>query len=139
MVFCGLFPVDSSQYEDLKSSLAKLHLNDSSFDYQAETSAALGFGFRCGFLGMLHMEIIQERLSREFDLDLITTAPSVVYKIFLVSGEILQLHNPSDMPDITKIKQMEEPWVKATILVPDEYLGATVSYTHLTLPTIYSV
>ena len=127
VVFCGLFPVDSSQYEDLKSSLAKLHLNDSSFDYQAETSAALGFGFRCGFLGMLHMEIIQERLSREFDLDLITTAPSVVYKIFLVSGEILQLHNPSDMPDITKIKQMEEPWVKATILVPDEYLGAILN------------
>ena len=127
VVFCGLFPLDSSQYEDLKSSLAKLHLNDSSFDYQAETSAALGFGFRCGFLGMLHMEIIQERLSREFDLDLITTAPSVVYKIFLVSGEILQLHNPSDMPDITKIKQMEEPWVKATILVPDEYLGAILS------------
>ena len=127
VVFCGLFPLDSSQYEDLKSSLAKLHLNDSSFDYQAETSAALGFGFRCGFLGMLHMEIIQERLSREFDLDLITTAPSVVYKIFLVSGEILQLHNPSDMPDITKIKQMEEPWVKATILVPDEYLGAILN------------
>ncbi len=127
VVFCGLFPVDSSQYEDLKSSLAKLHLNDSSFDFQAETSAALGFGFRCGFLGMLHMEIIQERLSREFDLDLITTAPSVVYKIFLVSGEILELHNPSDMPDITKIKQMEEPWVKATILVPDEYLGAILS------------
>ena len=119
--------MDSSQYEDLKSSLAKLHLNDSSFDFQAETSAALGFGFRCGFLGMLHMEIIQERLSREFDLDLITTAPSVVYKIFLVSGEILELHNPSDMPDITKIKQMEEPWVKATILVPDEYLGAILS------------
>ena len=127
VVFCGLFPVDASQYEDLKSSLGKLHLNDSSFDYQAETSAALGFGFRCGFLGMLHMEIIQERLSREFDLELITTAPSVVYSIYLNSGNKIELHNPSDMPEVTKIKQMEEPWVKATILVPDEYLGAVLN------------
>lgn len=123
VVFCGLFPIDASDYEDLRDSLAKLYLNDSSFEYQAESSAALGFGFRCGFLGLLHMEIVQERLSREFGLDLITTAPSVVYRIHTTSQEVLELHNPADMPDVTKITSMEEPWVKATILVPDDYLG----------------
>jgi len=123
VVFCGLFPVDASDYEDLRESLAKLHLNDASFEYQAESSAALGFGYRCGFLGLLHMEIVQERLSREFGLELITTAPSVVYRIHTTGEEILELHNPADMPDVTKISAMEEPWVKATILVPDEFLG----------------
>ncbi|MBR7158308.1 MAG: translation elongation factor 4 [Alphaproteobacteria bacterium] len=124
VVFCSLFPVDSSYYEVLKESLAKLQLNDASFDYQPEKSAALGQGFRCGFLGLLHMEIIQERLSREFDLDLITTAPSVVYKIHLTNGEMMELHNPADMPDVVRIARIDEPWVKATILVPDEYLGS---------------
>ena len=123
VVFCGLFPVDSSDYEDLRESLAKLHLNDASFEFQAESSAALGFGFRCGFLGLLHMEIIQERLAREFYLDLITTAPSVVYRMHTTGSEVLELHNPADMPDVTKIALTEEPWVKATILVPDEFLG----------------
>ena len=123
VVFCGLFPIDASDYEDLRDSLAKLNLNDSSFEYQAESSAALGFGYRCGFLGLLHMEIIQERLSREFGLELITTAPSVVYRIHTTDQRVLELHNPADMPDVTKITSMEEPWVKATILVPDEYLG----------------
>jgi GTP-binding protein LepA len=123
VVFCGLFPVDSSDYEDLRESLAKLHLNDASFEFQAESSAALGFGFRCGFLGLLHMEIIQERLAREFDLELITTAPSVVYRMHTTRSEVLELHNPADMPDVTKIALTEEPWVKATILVPDEFLG----------------
>jgi GTP-binding protein LepA len=123
VVWCGLFPVDTSDFETLRDSLAKLRLNDASFEYQMETSAALGFGFRCGFLGLLHMEIIQERLTREFDLDLITTAPSVVYKMHLTNGEYLELHNPADMPDPVMIDTIEEPWVKATIMVPDEYLG----------------
>ena len=123
VVFCGLFPVDASDYEDLRDSLGKLHLNDASFEYQAESSAALGFGFRCGFLGLLHMEIVQERLYREFGLELITTAPSVVYRIHTTTDTTLELHNPADMPDVTKITAMEEPWVKATILVPDEFLG----------------
>lgn len=123
VVFCGLFPIDASDYEDLRDSLAKLNLNDSSFEYQAESSAALGFGFRCGFLGLLHMEIIQERLLREFGLELITTAPSVVYRVHTTDQKVLELHNPADMPDVTKITSMEEPWVKATILVPDDYLG----------------
>ena len=126
VVFCSIFPVDSSQYEALKDALAKLKLNDASIDYQNENSTALGLGFRCGFLGLLHMEIIQERLSREFDLDLITTAPSVAYKLHLTDGTDMMLHNPADMPDVTKIKSIEEPWVKATILVPDEYLGSVL-------------
>ncbi|MBT6962077.1 MAG: elongation factor 4, partial [Rhodospirillaceae bacterium] len=126
VVWCGLFPVDASDYEDLRDSLGKLHLNDASFEYQAESSAALGFGFRCGFLGLLHMEIVQERLFREFGLELITTAPSVVYRLHTTQDETLELHNPSDMPDVTKITSMEEPWVKATILVPDEYLGSVL-------------
>jgi len=124
VVFCGLFPVDANDFEDLRDSLSKLRLNDASFEYEAETSAALGFGFRCGFLGLLHLEIIQERLEREFNLDLITTAPSVVYQIHLTNGEELHLHNPADMPDLTKVEKIEEPWIKATIMVPDEYLGA---------------
>jgi len=123
VVWCGLFPVDAAQFEVLRESLAKLRLNDASFHYQMESSAALGFGFRCGFLGLLHMEIIQERLEREFDLDLITTAPSVVYRIHTTDGEMLELHNPADMPEVTRITSIEEPWVKATILVPDEHLG----------------
>lgn len=124
VVFCSLFPVDSSDYESLKEALAKLQLNDASFEYTPDKSMALGQGFRCGFLGLLHMEIIQERLSREFNLDLITTAPSVAYKMHLTNGELLELHNPADMPDVTSIKVIEEPWVKATILTPDEYLGS---------------
>ena len=124
VVFCGLFPVEASDYEKLRESLGKLRLNDASFQYQPETSAALGFGFRCGFLGLLHLEIVQERLEREFDLDLITTAPSVVYKIHLPDGTVLEMHNPADMPDPVKIATMDEPWIKATILVPDEYLGS---------------
>ncbi|ABC24159.1 GTP-binding protein LepA [Rhodospirillum rubrum ATCC 11170] len=123
VVWCGLFPVDSSDFEVLRESLAKLRLNDSSFEFQAESSAALGFGFRCGFLGLLHMEIIQERLEREFGLDLITTAPSVVYRMHMTDGTLLELHNPADMPDPVRLDFVEEPWVKATIMVPDEYLG----------------
>ncbi|MGN1063427.1 MAG: translation elongation factor 4 [Alphaproteobacteria bacterium] len=123
VVFCSLFPVDASDYEALKEALAKLQLNDASFEFTSDKSMALGQGFRCGFLGLLHMEIIQERLSREFNLDLITTAPSVAYKMHLTNGTTLELHNPADMPDITTIRQIEEPWVKATILTPDEYLG----------------
>jgi GTP-binding protein LepA len=123
VVWCGLFPTDSADYEDLRDSLAKLRLNDASFVYEPETSAALGFGFRCGFLGLLHLEIIQERLEREFNLDLITTAPSVVYRVHLTSGERLELHNPADMPDPARIDHVEEPWIKATVMVPDEYLG----------------
>ena len=126
VVFCGLFPVDAADYEQLRESLGKLALNDSSFLFEPETSAALGFGFRCGFLGLLHLEIIQERLEREFDLDLITTAPSVVYKLQLNTGETISLHNPADMPEPTKIKSIEEPWIKATILVPDDYLGSVL-------------
>ncbi len=126
VVFCSIFPVDSSQYDSLKDALAKLKLNDASIDYQNENSAALGLGFRCGFLGLLHMEIIQERLSREFDLDLITTAPSVAYKINMTNGEQITLHNPADMPDLSTVASIEEPWVKVTIMVPDEYLGAVL-------------
>ena len=126
VVFCGLFPADAAQYEDLRESLAKLALNDASFEYEPETSTALGFGFRCGFLGLLHLEIIQERLEREFNLDLITTAPSVIYKLYLTDDRMVELHNPADMPDVTRITKMEEPWIKATILVPDEYLGAVL-------------
>ena len=124
VVFCGLFPTDTAQYENLRESLAKLRLNDASFQFEPETSAALGFGFRCGFLGLLHLEIIQERLEREFDLDLITTAPSVIYRIHLIDGTMKELHNPADMPDPVRIDHMEEPWIKGTIFVPDEYLGA---------------
>jgi GTP-binding protein LepA len=127
VVFCGLFPTDAADYERLRDSLAKLRLNDASFEYEPETSAALGFGFRCGFLGLLHLEIIEERLEREFDLDLIATAPSVVYRIHLHNGDIVALHNPVDMPDPVRIDHIEEPWIKATILVPDAYLGSVLS------------
>ena len=127
VVFCGLFPVDAGQFEDLRDSLAKLHLNDASFHYEPETSAALGLGYRCGFLGLLHLEIIQQRLGREFDLDLITTAPSVVYRIHTISGEVKELHNPVDMPDPSRIKLIEEPWISATIIVPDEFLGSVLT------------
>lgn len=124
VVFCSLFPVDAGDFEKLRESLGKLALNDASFHFEPETSAALGFGFRCGFLGLLHMEIIQERLEREFDLDLIATAPSVSYHIYMKNGDMIELHNPSDMPDVMKIDRIEEPWIKATIFVPDEYLGS---------------
>ena len=127
VVFCGLFPTDAAEYEKLRDSLDKLRLNDASFLYEPETSAALGFGFRCGFLGLLHLEIVQERLQREFDLDLITTAPSVVYRVHQTNGRVLDLHNPADMPDPVKIDHMDEPWIKATIFVPDEYLGPVLS------------
>ncbi len=123
VVFCGLFPTDAADYEKLRDSLARLRLTDASFIYEPENSAALGFGFRCGFLGLLHLEIIQERLQREFDLDLITTAPSVVYRVHQTNGRVSDLHNPADMPDTVKIDHIEEPWIKATIFVPDEYLG----------------
>ncbi len=126
VVFCSIFPVDSSQYENLKDALAKLKLNDASIEYQNENSAALGLGFRCGFLGLLHMEIIQERLGREFDLDLITTAPSVAYNLNMTNGEQITLCNPADMPDLSTVRSIEEPLVRATILVPDEYLGAVL-------------
>ena len=126
VVFCSIFPVDSSQYEALKDALAKLKLNDASIDYQNENSAALGLGFRCGFLGLLHMEIIQERIGREFDLDIITTAPSVAYKINLTKGETIMLHNPADMPDLSTVSTIEEPMVRATIMVPDNYLGSVL-------------
>lgn len=124
VVFCGLFPVDADDFEDLRSAVGKLRLNDASFSYEMETSAALGFGFRCGFLGLLHLEIIQERLEREFDLDLIATAPSVVYRMVMNNGEVKELHNPADMPDVVKIAHIEEPWIRATILTPDDYLGS---------------
>ena len=126
MVFCGLFPVDAADFEDLRAAMGKLRLNDASFSYEMESSAALGFGFRCGFLGLLHLEIIQERLEREFNLDLIATAPSVIYKISLTNGDVIELHNPADMPDVVKIAEIEEPWIRATILTPDEYLGAVL-------------
>ena len=126
VVFCGLFPVDAADFEDLRAAIGRLRLNDASFSYEMETSAALGFGFRCGFLGLLHLEIIQERLSREFDLDLIATAPSVIYKITLTDGSVVELHNPADMPDPVKIATIAEPWIKATILTPDEYLGSVI-------------
>jgi GTP-binding protein LepA len=130
VVFCGLFPVDAADFEKLRESISRLRLNDASFSFEMETSAALGFGFRCGFLGLLHLEIIQERLTREYDLDLITTAPSVVYKLMLTkaAGEAeprsIELHNPADMPDPTRIAEIEEPWIKAVVYVPDEYLGS---------------
>ncbi|MCX7684769.1 MAG: translation elongation factor 4 [Acetobacteraceae bacterium] len=127
VVWCGLYPVDADDFEKLRDSLAKLRLNDASFHYEPETSAALGFGFRCGFLGLLHLEIVQERLSREFGLELIATAPSVVYKITKTNGERMDLHNPADMPDMSVVKAIEEPWIKATILVPDEHLGAVLT------------
>ena len=126
VVFCGLFPVDAAQFEDLRAAMGKLRLNDASFSFEMETSAALGFGFRCGFLGLLHLEIIQERLEREFNLDLIATAPSVIYKMNLRDGTQIELHNPVDMPDVMKILTIEEPWIEATILTPDEYLGSVL-------------
>jgi len=122
-VFCGLFPVDANDFETLRGAMGKLRLNDASFSFEMESSAALGFGFRCGFLGLLHLEIIQERLSREFDLDLIATAPSVIYKISMNDGSNIELHNPADMPDVVKISEIAEPWIRATILTPDDYLG----------------
>ncbi|MCB2091784.1 MAG: translation elongation factor 4 [Alphaproteobacteria bacterium] len=127
VVFCGLFPADAADFELLRESMHKLRLNDASFQFEPETSTALGYGFRCGFLGMLHLEIIQERLMREFDLDIITTSPSVIYKIFLNKGKIKEIHNPADMPDPVYIDHMEEPWIKATILVPDSHLGAVLT------------
>jgi len=123
VVFCGIFPVDAADFEDLREAMAKLRLNDASFEFEMETSAALGFGFRCGFLGLLHLEIIRERLEREFNIDLITTAPSVNYEIFLTDGSKKELHNPADLPDVVRIDHMEEPWIRATIMSPDEYLG----------------
>jgi len=126
VVFCGLFPVDAADFENLRAAMGKLRLNDASFSYEMETSAALGFGFRCGFLGLLHLEIIQERLEREFNLDLISTAPSVVYHLRMTDGTVKELHNPADMPDVMKIDAIEEPWIRATILTPDEYLGAVL-------------
>ncbi|MDO8412107.1 MAG: translation elongation factor 4 [Phenylobacterium sp.] len=126
VVFCGLFPVDANDFEDLRAAIGRLRLNDASFSYEMETSAALGFGFRCGFLGLLHLEIIQERLSREFDLDLIATAPSVVYRVQLTNGEEMELHNPADLPDPVRIDTIAEPWIKATILTPDEHLGSII-------------
>lgn len=127
VVFCGLYPSDASQFEALKDSLEKLCLNDSSISYETETSTALGFGFRCGFLGLLHLEIVQERLDREFDLDLITTAPSVIYRIILRGGKEMEIHNPADFPDVQGIETMLEPWIKATIMVPEEYLGSVLA------------
>jgi GTP-binding protein LepA len=126
VVFCGLFPVDAAEFEDLRTAVGKLRLNDASFTYEMETSAALGFGFRCGFLGLLHLEIIQERLEREFNLDLIATAPSVVYKMRLTDGSEIEMHNPADMPEVTKIDEIQEPWIRATILTPDDYLGSVL-------------
>ena len=127
VVFCGLFPTEAAQFEDLRNAIGRLRLNDASFSFEMETSAALGFGFRCGFLGLLHLEIIQERLSREFNLDLIATAPSVVYHITLTDGSTVELHNPADMPDPVKIESIAEPWIRATIFTPDEYLGAVIT------------
>ena len=126
VVFCGLFPVDAADFEDLRDAVARLRLNDASFSYETESSAALGFGFRCGFLGLLHLEIITERLEREFNLDLITTAPSVIYHLHMTDGSMIEMHNPADMPDQVRIDHIEEPWIEATILVPDEYLGAVL-------------
>ena len=126
VVFCGLFPADAAQFEDLREAVGRLRLNDASFSFETESSAALGFGFRCGFLGLLHLEIITERLEREFNLDLITTAPSVVYHIYLTNGDKLELHNPADMPEPDRIDRIEEPWIEATILVPDEHLGSVL-------------
>ena len=127
VVFCGLFPIDAADFSGLREALEKLSLNDSSFSFEAETSAALGFGFRCGFLGLLHMEVIRERLNREFNLDLISTAPSVVYQLTMTDGSKIDMHNPADMPEVTRIESIEEPWIKATIMTPDEYLGQVLS------------
>jgi GTP-binding protein LepA len=124
VVFCGLFPVDAAKFEQLRAAMAKLRLNDASFTFEMETSAALGFGFRCGFLGLLHLEIIEERLEREFDIELIATAPSVIYEIELTSGETIEIHNPVDMPEVTRIKEIREPWIRAVIISPDEHLGS---------------
>ena len=126
VVFCGLFPVDAAEFENLRAAMGRLRLNDASFSYEMETSAALGFGFRCGFLGLLHLEIVQERLEREFNLDLISTAPSVVYHLKMRDGSNIDLHNPADMPDVMRIEAIEEPWIRATILTPDEYLGSVL-------------
>ncbi|OYW34496.1 MAG: elongation factor 4, partial [Azorhizobium sp. 12-66-6] len=126
VVFCGLFPVDAADFEDLRAAMGKLRLNDASFSFEMETSAALGFGFRCGFLGLLHLEIIQERLEREFNLDLIATAPSVIYHLEMNDGTVLDMHNPADMPDVVKIKEIREPWIRAVIMTPDEYLGSVL-------------
>ena len=126
VVFCGLFPVDANEFEGLREAVGKLRLNDASFSYEMETSAALGFGFRCGFLGLLHLEIIRERLEREFNIDLIATAPSVIYRAHLTNGTVMELHNPADMPEPQKIAKIEEPWIEATILVPDEHLGSVL-------------
>jgi GTP-binding protein LepA len=126
VVFCGLFPVDAAAFEDLRAAMGKLRLNDASFSFEMETSAALGFGFRCGFLGLLHLEIIQERLEREFNLDLIATAPSVIYRMVLTDGSEIEIHNPVDMPDVVKIREIHEPWIAATIMTPDEYLGSVL-------------
>ncbi|CEJ11452.1 Elongation factor 4 [bacterium YEK0313] len=126
VVFCGLFPQDAADFEDLRAAMGKLRLNDASFSFEMESSAALGFGFRCGFLGLLHLEIIQERLEREFNLDLIATAPSVVYQILLRTGDVMELHNPADMPDPMKIESISEPWIRAKIMTPDDYLGAVL-------------
>ncbi len=126
VVFAGFFPVDTAQFENMRDAMAKLRLNDASFEFEMETSAALGFGFRCGFLGLLHLEIVRERIEREFDIDLITTAPSVIYKLHMRDGEVIDLHNPADMPDVMAIDHIEEPWITATILVPDEYLGSVL-------------
>jgi GTP-binding protein LepA len=126
VVFCGFFPVDSAEFEALREAMGRLRLNDASFQFEMETSAALGFGFRCGFLGLLHLEIIRERIEREFDIDLITTAPSVIYKVHMTDGSTREIHNPVDLPDPVRIERIEEPWIEATILVPDEYLGAVL-------------
>jgi len=126
VVFAGFFPVDTAEFENLRDAMGKLRLNDASFDYEMETSAALGFGFRCGFLGLLHLEIVRERLEREFSIELITTAPSVVYRLHMTDGTVKEMHNPVDMPDPVKIDHIEEPWIKATILVPDDYLGSVL-------------
>ncbi|MFA7307669.1 MAG: translation elongation factor 4 [Hyphomicrobium sp.] len=126
VVFCGLFPVDAADFEDLREAMGRLRLNDASFSFETESSAALGFGFRCGFLGLLHLEIITERLEREFNLDLITTAPSVIYHLYMNDGSMIEMHNPADMPEVVKIDHIKEPWIEATILVPDDYLGAVL-------------
>ncbi|NND49391.1 MAG: elongation factor 4, partial [Rhizobiales bacterium] len=126
VVFCGLFPVDAADFDALREAMERLRLNDASFEFEMETSAALGLGFRCGFLGLLHLEIVRERLEREFDLDLITTAPSVIYHLHLTNGEMIEMHNPADMPDLVRVDHIDEPWINATILVPDEFLGAVL-------------
>jgi GTP-binding protein LepA len=127
VVFCGMFPIDTAEFTALREALEKLSLNDSSFSFEAETSAALGFGFRCGFLGLLHMEVIRERLAREFNLELISTAPSVVYHLNMTDGSVLEMHNPADMPEVTRIDNIQEPWIKATIMTPDEFLGSVLT------------